>query len=63
MFIMNGEENGFGGLDEPLNLHVCITKIMKPLIVIVPLLVMFTIIYIQVEPKHCHLIVNVNKRH
>ena len=50
MFIMNGEENGLGGLDEPLNLHVCITKIMKPLIVIVPLLVMFTIIYIQVEP-------------
>ena len=45
---MTGEESGFGGLDDPLNLHVCITKIMKPLIVIVPLLVMFTIIYIQV---------------
>ena len=49
---MTGEESGFGGLDEPLNLHVCITKIMKPLIVIVPLLVMFTIIYIQVVILH-----------
>ena len=45
---MAGDEGGFGGLDEPINLHVCITKIMKPLIVIVPLLVMFTIIYIKV---------------
>ena len=46
--VMTGEESGLGGLDEPINLHVCITKIMKPLIVIVPVLVMFTIIYIQV---------------
>ena len=46
--MMTGEESGLGGLDEPINLHVCITKIMKPLIVIVPVLVMFTIIYIQV---------------
>ena len=46
--VMTGDESGLGGLDEPINLHVCITKIMKPLIVILPVLVMFTIIYIQV---------------
>ena len=50
---MTGEESGLGGLDEPVNLHVCITKIMKPLIVIVPVLVMFTIIYIQVISTSC----------
>ena len=27
-----------GGLDEPLNIHVCINKIMKPLMMIVPTL-------------------------
>ena len=51
---MTGEESGIGGLDEPINLHVCITKIMKPLIVIVPVLVMFTIIYIQVMSTYCN---------
>ena len=48
---------GAGGLDEPLNIHVCITKIMKPLMIVVPILVMFSIVLIKVIEQKifiCH---------
>ena len=42
-----GHMSGRGGND-PINLRVCITKIMKPLMIIFPFIVMATIILIKV---------------
>lgn len=46
---MNPEtEVGGPSLDDPINVHVCIRKIMRPLMIIAPILVMFTIVFIKV---------------
>ena len=47
-----GPTSGRGGND-PINIRVCITKVMKPLMIIIPIIVMVTIILIKVETK-CH---------
>ena len=47
-----GTTSGRGGND-PIKIHVCITKVIKPLMVIIPLIVMVTIILIKVQ-NNCH---------
>ena len=43
-----GPTSGRGGND-PINIHVCITKVIKPLMIIIPLIVMVTIVLIKVK--------------
>ena len=45
--IMNADAGG-AGLDDPFNVHVCINKIMRPLMIVIPILVMFSIVFIKV---------------
>ena len=47
-----GPTSGRGGND-PINIRVCITKVMKPLMIIIPIIVMVTIILIKVQ-NNCH---------
>ena len=39
---------GHGHLDDPLNIHVCLNKVMKPLMIVFPILVMLSIVWIKV---------------